>query len=190
MCRDHGSPSVALSERSDSCGELFRHSAKVRAAMPVQRSDGGSLQRKPNRLLFIRSARSAWSHALRGCTDILVVAFAITVLGGCADRVERPVVQQSQAHGVPSANTRVENDAAASPHRIQGTLAVLRELIDVSGADLDLSVCESSGVEPIAVADSLRRWLYRDPPKLLPCKSNIRPRYGLVWVTAATCVAK
>jgi hypothetical protein len=66
---------------------------------------------------------------------------------------------------------------------------VLRSFIDLSGADYDLSVCEEAGVATAEIRDSLQRGHFAMLPRLLPCRSDIVPRFGKVWVTASTCAA-
>jgi hypothetical protein len=74
-------------------------------------------------------------------------------------------------------------------HKAQSILAVLRSFIDLSGADYDLSVCEEAGVATAEIRDSLQRGHFAMLPRLLPCRSDIVPRFGKVWVTASTCAA-
>jgi len=79
--------------------------------------------------------------------------------------------------------------APTGSHKAQSILAVLRSFIDLSGADYDLSVCEEAGVATAEIRDSLQRGHFAVLPRLLPCRSDIVPRFGKVWVTASTCAA-
>jgi hypothetical protein len=108
---------------------------------------------------------------------------------GCSANEKQRGEPGASAGVSPTSIVSKADTGPTGSHKAQSILAVLRSFIDLSGADYDLSVCEEAGVATAEIRDSLQRGHFAMLPRLLPCRSDIVPRFGLVWVTASTCAA-
>ena len=120
-------------------------------------------------------------------TKLWITRMLLMSVIGCS-ATEQQSGETSTSAGVSPASIMPKVDTAPTgSHKAQAILAVLRSFIDLSGADYDLSVCQEAGVSTTEIRDSLQRGHFAALPRLLPCTSDIVPRFGLVWVTASTC---
>jgi hypothetical protein len=108
---------------------------------------------------------------------------------GCSANEKQRGEPGASAGVSPTSIVSKADTGPTGSHKAQSILAVLRSFIDLSGADYDLSVCEEAGVATAEIRDSLQRGHFAMLPRLLPCRSDIVPRFGKVWVTASTCAA-
>jgi hypothetical protein len=108
---------------------------------------------------------------------------------GCSANEKQRGEPGASAGVSPTSIVSKADTGPTGSHKAQSILAVLRSFIDLSGADNDLSVCEEAGVATAEIRDSLQRGHFAMLPRLLPCRSDIVPRFGKVWVTASTCAA-